>query len=97
MRREEVFKTLKTHAEELEIQHQVKSLVLFGSVARGQAAGSSDVDLLVELYDPVGLFAFARLRRRLSEILGREVDLVTRGALRKEMRERILKEAIRAA
>ena len=46
---------------------------------------------------PIGLFEFARLRRRLSELVGREVDLVTRDAIRPEMRDEILREAVHAA
>jgi predicted nucleotidyltransferase len=55
------------------------------------------VDVLVEFAKPVGLFAFVRLRRRLEELLGTRVDLVTPEALKEPLRERILKEAIRAA
>jgi len=57
------------------------------------------VDILVE-FEPtahIGLFAFARLQRRLEDILGRPVDLATQDALHKALKERILKEAIHAA
>ncbi len=53
----------------------VRSLELFGSLARGDARPASDVDLLVE-FQPVGLFQFFRVQRRLEAILGRRVDLV---------------------
>jgi len=43
-----------------------------------------------------GFFAFARLQRRLSDILGRPVDLVTPDALHKAMKNGILKESIHA-
>ena len=77
----------------------VESLSIFGSVAREEAGDASDVDVLVEFKkdSPVGLFAFVRLQRHLSEILGCPVDLVTVEGLREEMRQEILKEAIRAA
>jgi predicted nucleotidyltransferase len=78
-------------------QFSVASLSIFGSVARGEATDASDIDLLVEFNGPVGLFAFIRLQQHLEELLGCKVDLVTPDALRQEMRERILKEAIRAA
>ena len=77
----------------------VKGLYLFGSYAREEAGDQSDLDILVE-FEPeaqVGLFAFARLRRRLSELLDREVDLVTRDAIRPEMRDEILREAVHAS
>jgi len=80
-------------------EYQVRSLRLFGSVVRGEAGPKSDIDILVE-FDPgarVGLFHFARLQRRLSNLLGRPVDLVTPDALHEALKERILREAIHAA
>ncbi|MEP7133583.1 MAG: HepT-like ribonuclease domain-containing protein [Chloroflexota bacterium] len=74
----------------------VRSISLFGSVARNQARKRSDVDLLVEFERPIGLFEFARLQLYLEELFGQRVDLVTPEALRKELREGILREAIRA-
>jgi predicted nucleotidyltransferase len=94
MKRDDVLRVLAEHRDELRKELGVKSLALFGSAARDEATETSDVDLLVEFDRPVGLFYFARVRRQLSEILGRSVDLVTPAALRKEMREGILQEAI---
>jgi len=76
---------------------KVKALSVFGSVARGEAGHDSDVDLLVEFSQPVGLFEFARLQNFLEGLLECRVDLVTPGALRESMRERVLREAVRAA
>ena len=75
----------------------VRSISVFGSVARNRVRKHSDIDLLVEFSKPVGLFEFARLKIHLEEVLGRKVDLVTPQALRKELRDEILREAIRAA
>ena len=75
----------------------VKSLSVFGSVARGDATAQSDVDLLVEFEEPVGFFELARLQRYLERTLEAKVDLVTPGGLRASMRERVLREAVRAA
>lgn len=75
----------------------MRSLELFGSVARGEARADSDVDLLVEFERPIGLFHFFRVQHRLEEILGARVDLVMRDAVRPQLRERIFAEAIRAA
>ena len=57
----------------------------------------SDIDLLVEFNRPIGLFAFARLQRELGDRLGRPVELVTPAALKPQLRERILREAVIAA
>ena len=80
-------------------QFAVRQLRLFGSTLRGEAGDASDIDLLVD-YDPaarVGLFAFVRLQRRLSELLGRRVDLATPDALHPALRDGILREAVRVA
>lgn len=74
----------------------VRSLDLFGSVARGEAGPSSDVDLLVDFDKPIGLFHFFRVQRRLEEILGCRVDLVMRDAVKRQLRDRIFAEAVRA-
>jgi hypothetical protein len=92
----DVTRTLLAHREVLQ-QFAVRQLRLFGSTLRGEAGGASDIDLLVD-YDPaarVGLFAFVRLQRRLSELLGRRVDLATPDALHPALREGILREAVR--
>ncbi len=97
MRKRDVLDKLIAHQEELK-QFSVKSLAIFGSVARGEEKESSDVDILVEFEEGahIGLFLFVRLQRRLGEILGCSIDLATREALRKEMKDQILKEAIHA-
>ena len=80
-------------------EFSIKALYVFGSVARGEDRPDSDVDILVD-FEPdahVGLFTFARLQRRLSQILGRPVDLVTPDALHPALKDRVLEEAIRAA
>jgi predicted nucleotidyltransferase len=74
----------------------VRSLDLFGSVARGDSGPNSDVDLLVEFAEPIGLFHFFRVQKRLEQVLGRRVDLVMRNAVKRQLRARVFGEAIRA-
>jgi len=72
------------------------SLYLFGSMARNEATDDSDVDLFVD-YDPER-FSFVeliRLRKRLSDILGRSADLTTREGLHPLLRAAIEAEAIK--
>jgi uncharacterized protein len=90
---QEVLAILARHREELQTAG-VKSLAVFGSLSRGEATPESDIDLLVEFSRPVGLLAFIRLRRRLTGILGRPVDLATPKALRPAWRDHILNEAL---
>lgn len=97
MKKEQINALLSKNRDILTDFH-VKSISLFGSVARDEQKESSDVDLLVEFHPEahIGLFEFARLQRMLSDILGCEVDLVTPEALHKAIRGRILREAVHA-
>jgi predicted nucleotidyltransferase len=78
--------------------HHVRHIAVFGSTARDQAGPHSDVDLLVEFEPeaPVGLFAFVKLLDFLSDVMETRIDLATPGALRAEMRDEIIGEAVRA-
>lgn len=97
MTRQEVLDKLEANRSELR-QMGVKSLSLFGSLARDEATDRSDVDLLVEFDRPIGLFQFIRVQQHLQEILGvNRVDLVMLDALHEELRDDILRDAIRAA
>ena len=77
--------------------HGVAHLWLFGSFARDEAREDSDVDLLVEFSRPIGMFEFVRLQRELGERIGRKVELVTRAALKPQLRDRTLAEAVLTA
>jgi len=94
VRYDEILRLLGEHRAELE-RFGVKSLSLFGSVVRHQARETSDVDILVEFSESVGLFEFIRLKLYIEKLLGRPVDLVTPDALKPQLRERILKETVR--
>jgi hypothetical protein len=85
MKRDEVLAIIAAHREQLQ-GLGVKSLTLFGSVARDEARPDSDVDLLVEFNRDVGLFEFIELRLYLEDILGCPVDLGTQYALREHLR-----------
>lgn len=67
---------------------------VFGSVARGDDHESSDIDLVVDYPSADGLLPVIRLRRELSELLGFEVDVVPADALRADVAERVLAEAV---
>ncbi len=94
-RRDEVLALLAAHKAELE-ELGVRSISIFGSVARDEAGPDSDVDVIVELSRPMG-FAFFEIERYLEELLGRKVDVATVNGLHPRLRDRILSEAIRAA
>ena len=96
MRRDQVLKLLEPHTPELR-QFGVKSLRLFGSVARDEATLDSDVDLLVDFEKPPGFSGFMKLRIFLEDLLGERVDLVTESGLRDRVRPYVEKDAIRVA
>ena len=80
----------------LKADFQVEAIGIFGSFIRGEQTGKSDVDILVE-FSPdaeVGFFKFLDLEEFLSKKLGVKVDLVTKGALKPYIGERILQEVI---
>ncbi len=96
MKRTEALKIIAQHQADL-VRFKVKSLAIFGSVARDEARPDSDIDLLVEFSAPVGIFEFIDLKEFLESILKVKVDLATEPALKKQLKDQILKEAIRAA
>jgi len=75
-------------------QRGVVHASVFGSVARGEEQPGSDVDFLVEFEQGRTLLDLVGLRLELSELLGREVDVVTPAALHPRLKERILAELV---
>ena len=75
----------------------VEEIGVFGSFARGDQNAESDIDISVELnHDkvPVGLFEFAGMQFYLEDLLGRKVDLVTKGGIKPLIKERILSQLV---
>lgn len=85
---------LLQHKTELTEKFGVKTLGVFGAYVRGEQKLSSDVDILVEFEEPVGLFEFMNLENYLSDLLGAKVDLVSKKALKPHIGEQILQEVI---
>jgi uncharacterized protein len=93
MERDQVMKILQENSVEIH-GFGVKSLALFGSVARGEARADSDVDLLVEFDRPTGLFGLVALQKRLEELLGCSVDVGTPDSLKASIRSHVLGECV---
>jgi predicted nucleotidyltransferase len=76
-------------------RYHVRELSLFGSVLRDDFQDASDIDVLVEFEPdaPIGLFEFVRLKRELSALLGRDVDLVEKSGLKTFVRQPVLESA----
>jgi predicted nucleotidyltransferase len=94
MKRSNVLRILLEKRGELSKKYAVKSLALFGSVARDEARPDSDVDLLVEFDQPVGVFTFIGLQQFLEILLGYKVDLGTLRSLKPRLKDIVLQEAI---
>lgn len=75
-------------------RYGVVNLRVFGSVARGEANRASDVDLLFDSEEPLGLLRREEFRTKLEAILGRQVDLVREEYLKWYVRPRALAEAV---
>lgn len=93
MKREEVLKQLQEKYEAI-ANYGVKSLALFGSVARNEATENSDIDILVEFEGKITFDRYMDLKFYLEDRLGKKVDLVSRKMLNPLIREKIEREAI---
>ena len=85
---------IKKNRALLKERYKVKRLGIFGSYSRGKAKADSDVDILVEFFEPPDFFEFIRLENFLKDLFGVKVDLVTRKALKPLIRNAILKETV---
>ncbi|QWT24761.1 nucleotidyltransferase domain-containing protein [Subtercola sp. PAMC28395] len=72
----------------------LRNVRVFGSVARGTDTAASDVDLLVDIPDGIGLFALSRLENDIAQIIGADVDLIPARSLRNNLAGQVLREAI---
>lgn len=75
-------------------KHGVTSIRVFGSAARGESGPESDVDFLIEVGGPTTPWFPGGLVAELEEILGRRVDVVEPDALRENLRDAVLREAV---
>jgi uncharacterized protein len=93
----DVLQTLRAHEADLR-RLGVSHAAVFGSVARGEAGPESDIDVLVELDEnrPMGIFAYARLKLYVNEILGGAADVVNRRTLKPLLRAGVLHDEIHA-
>jgi predicted nucleotidyltransferase len=97
MKRDQITQILQLHHTELKQKYGVRSLSLFGSVARDEDGPASDVDLLVEFNRPVGYFGLFALQDYLESLLGCKVDLGTSNSLKPRIRDHVMGECVRVA
>jgi uncharacterized protein len=93
----EALRRRRNEIERVAAHYGVRSLRVFGSVARGDTGPNSDLDVLVDMGGPQSLFRLAALQRELEELLGCPVHILTIGGLRQareHVREQIEHEAV---
>ncbi len=94
MDRETVLTQLRAAKPDLTARFGVTDLKLFGSAAQGSATPASDIDVLVSFDGPATSARYFGVQFALEDLLGRPVDLVTRKALRPELRSHVERELI---
>jgi predicted nucleotidyltransferase len=93
MKRESIINFLRDNADQIR-SYGVKTLALFGSVARDEATDKSDVDLLVEFEGKVTFDSYMDLKFFLEDSLGCSVDVVSKDMLKPQIRDIVEREAI---
>jgi len=96
MTRRTVIARIRKHRAQLE-KLGVKSLSLFGSVARGEENSDSDVDILVEFKGKATFDRYMDTKFYLEDLLGRKVDLVTPKAIKPRMKPYIMQDIVNVA
>lgn len=92
----EILDILKELKEELKNEYKVKNIGLFGSYSKKNYSAESDIDILVEFYQGADLFDFIGLNLFLEEKFRHKVDLVSKSAVREELKEEIMGSVIYA-
>ena len=90
---EEIGRKLEEKKDYIKETFHVSEIGIFGSFIRGEQNASSDIDVLVEFEKGhKDFFNYMRLKYYLEELLGREVDLVIKNAVKSRLKERIFSE-----
>ena len=76
-------------------RNHIRKFAFYGSVLRDDFRPDSDIDVLVEFEpnQPIGLMEVAGMERRLTELIGRKVDLRTPQDLSRYFRDEVVAEA----
>lgn len=97
MQRDEAIRLIKPSLPELARRYGIRSISVFGSTARNEASGASDVDILVDFGRAPAFDDYMDAKFFLEDLLHARVDLVTPAGLRSPLRPIIESEAVRVA
>ena len=90
---QQLLRERRTDILQLATQHGARRVRVFGSIIRGTATESSDIDLLVAFEPDRSLLDLIGFKQDLQELLGRPVDVVSEGGLSPYLKDHILHEA----
>lgn len=90
----DVLKVRRNDILRLASLHGAHHVRVFGSVARGNAGPTSDIDLLVQMDKGRSLLDLIELSQELESILQRKIDVLTDEGLSPYLKERIQTEAV---
>ncbi len=73
-------------------QYGISYAGIFGSFARGEETNKSDIDFIVKLGKPMGMFKYMKFIDKLESSLKRKVDIVTEGSINKYIKPHIISD-----
>lgn len=91
--KEDILNILSSHKDSLYKKYPIRTLAIFGSIARDQPTDKSDVDLMVEFNSNIGI-RFIDLADELETLLKRHVDLVSKNAIQAKYFQHIKNDLI---
>ena len=80
---QEIINILSNHKHRLFQDYPIKTMAIFGSYSRKEQSDSSDIDILVEFSDKIGI-RFVDLADDLENIVGFKVDLVSKKGIKEK-------------
>ncbi len=94
MNKKQELETIKKKLIPILKRNKITRAGIFGSYARGKQNKKSDIDILVEIDEKVGLIEFIELKITIQELLRKRIDLVEYNTIRPEIRENIIQDEI---
>ena len=95
LNKQKIIRLINQNIEELKQRYPIKSIALYGSYARGEQDSSSDIDLLVDFTQPIGM-EIIDLTLDMEKILNSKVDIVTYNAIKNRLFKYIKDELVYA-
>ena len=91
---EEIKSILENHKQDISEKYKVAEIGIFGSYVKGEQKETSDVDVLVEFKESIGLLKFIEMENYLTDLLEVKVDLVMKSSLKPRIGKHILEEVV---